>query len=171
MYVISSNDLNYNGYRMSSLGLITRSSIPALTTVSVGPVLVLLNRWVHGSEVDKYWVFQILGGCHLNIPLNEPQLNTVSPDVCRFLGGVTLILGLIYFRNVAQLFYKSPLNVEGKANCVWSLFLGCTVLTLGAVVCLSPINIYLMVLLLYLYIFTLNALEWLVAKQLNVRFK
>lgn len=152
---------------MSSLGLIIRSSIPALTSVLAGSVLILLNRWMNGTDVDKYYVLQIIGGCPLNTPLDQPQLDTVSPDVCRFFGGMVFIVGLIYYRNLAKLFYKSPLNVEGKANCAWSLILGCTVCTLGMVVCLSPLNIYLVVALLGLYIFTLNLLEYLVAKQLK----
>ena len=154
---------------MSSLGLIIRSSIPALTSVLAGSVLILFNRWTNGSEGDKVWVLLILGGRQLNTPLNQPQVDTVSPDVCQFFGGMVFIVGLIYFRNLAMLFYKSPLNAEDKANCVWSLFLGCVVCTLGLVVCLSPINIYLMTALLYLYIFTLNLLEHLASKQLNVR--
>ena len=154
---------------MSSLGLIIRSSIPALTSVLAGSVLILLKRWMNGTDNDKYYVERIIGGHPLNIPLNQPQLDTVSPEVCRFFGGMVFIVGLIYFRNLAMLFYKSPLNVEGKANCVWSLFSGCAVCTLGMVVCLSPINLYLMLTLLCLYIFTLNLLEYLAAEQLNVR--
>ena len=176
MYVISSNDINYNDYRMSSLGLITRSSIPALTSVLVGPVLILLNRWMNGSDVDKHCVVQIIGGHPLNTPLDGLQSNMVTPDICQFLCGVVIVWGLIHFLNLSKLFCKYFLDskdpcMEDSAYCICTVFLGGCIVTLGLAICLSPINNYLMVSLLYLYIFTLNVLEWLVAKQLNVRYK
>ena len=68
---------NYNGYRMSSLGLITRSSIPALTSVLAGSVLILLNRWMNGNWEDKWEILPIINVFYLNAPHPLPAPGAV----------------------------------------------------------------------------------------------
>ena len=157
---------------MSSLGLIIRSSIPALTSVLVGSVLILLNLWVYGTEEDKYWVLQTLGGGHLNTSLGEPQLNTAFLYVCSFLTVMAIFLGLLHLRALLKLFCKYFLeskdpDMEDSANFICTFLAGFHIIALGSLICTCQVNIYVMLMLFYLYIFTLKAQVYFKSKQLN----
>ena len=173
MFLISLHTFtNRNGYRLSSLGLIIRSSIPALTLVLAGSVLILLNRWVNGNWED---VVQTIGGHPLNTSLDGSQ-NAVSSDICLFLYGVAIVLGLIHLLNLLKLFcnYFSELkgpSYEDSAHCINTFFFGSCIISLGLAVCTLHVNIYVMLLLFYLYILTLNAYEYLMSKNLNLRLR
>lgn len=58
---------------MSSLGLITRSSIPALTSVLAGSVLILLNRWMNGNWEDKWEILPFINVFYLQAPHPLPS--------------------------------------------------------------------------------------------------
>merc|ERR1711980_40609 len=79
-------ELNSNNLRMSSLGLITRSSVPALTSVLAGSSLILLNRWMNGNWEDKWEILPFINVFYLEAPHPLPY-----PGVVLLLLGVSAI--------------------------------------------------------------------------------
>ena len=156
---------------MSSLGLIIRSSIPALTSVLAGSVLILLNRWMNGGRED---VLQIVVGHPLNTSSGEPQ-NAASLDICQYFYGVAIVLGVIHLSDLCKLFFKyhaDPKNEpdhQDAADFIVTLFLGGCHVAVMLGICTWCVNIYVMVLSFYLYILILNAQVHFKSKELNVR--
>ena len=62
---------------MSSLGLITRSSVPALTSVLAGSSLILLNRWMNGNWEDKWEILPFINVFYLEAPHPLPYPGVV----------------------------------------------------------------------------------------------
>ena len=158
---------------MSSLGLIIRSSIPALTLVLAGSVLILLNRWMFGNRED---VLQIIVGHPLNTSSGEPQ-NAASSDICLFFYGMTIVLGLAHFLNLYTLFFKyftDPRNgpcYDDSANFIVTFFFGYCYIAVMLGICTWCVNIYAMLLLFYLYILILNAREHFKSESLDERLR
>ena len=62
---------------MSSLGLITRSAVPALTSVLAGAALILLNRWMNGNWSDRFAILPGINLFYLDAPHYLPQPGSV----------------------------------------------------------------------------------------------